>query len=180
MILSVLAGCGRAGKVRMSGEESRVVGQGKPQTQQEWLFQEAVASSKEQAVFRLKNERVGEPDVDLKYYLDNLQRARAYEILAVGGKRQRWYVFETPWPFPAERFTRDWAARNFTAELGLQADSLSLVLPYFGPGDPYRLPAWHFWSGASEWYLFVDSGYLASRDKILSEKGQNGKLGGNH
>jgi len=170
LFLCLLVGCARSGRVRMSGEESHVVREGKPERQQEWLLHEAVASSSQQARFRLKNERGGEPDVEFKYYLDDLDRARAYEIWAVGGKRQKWYVFETAWPFPRERFDRDWVFRHFAAELKLPADSAALVLPYLGPADPYRLPAWHIWSVGGEWYLFVDSGYLMHRERILQEK----------
>ncbi|MCI0330330.1 MAG: hypothetical protein L0196_05175 [candidate division Zixibacteria bacterium] len=170
LLLCLLVSCGRSGRVRMSGEESHFVREGKPERQQEWLLQEAVASSKQAASFRLKNERKREPDVEFRYYLDELGQARAYEIWAVGGKRQKWYVFETPWPFPRERFERDWVFRHFASELNLPADSATLVLPYLGPADPYRLPAWHIWSDGGEWYLFIDSGYLMHRERILQEK----------
>jgi len=155
----------------MSGEGASVVAD----EDQARLFQEAVAGAQQQTTFKLKNERGGEPDVELKYYLDERGRALAYEIFSEGGEKQSWQAFPAPWPFPWDRFNRDWVVRHFAMEVILTTDSLLLVLPYFGPSDPIRLPAWHIWAGGSDWYFFTDSGYLKNRDGILLEKTESGK-----
>ncbi len=154
----------------MSGEGAEVF----TDEDQARLFREAVANAQQETTFKLKNERGGEPDVEFKYYLDERGRALAYEIFSEEGEIQSWRAFPYPWPFPWDRFNRDWVVRHFAMEVILTVDSLKLVLPYFGPTDPIRLPAWHIWAGGGDWYFFTDSGYLKKREGILLEKTGDG------